>query len=392
MAIRIILWFLSLWLLSDMISGYFNHNGLKLFSVIFTILKLSLSLVLFYILLKNKNSLKWYLFILIPFVFLSILHVFISNGESVASTIFVFKITFVVLFYLSLNILFMKQYISFITLKYILFFNIFIISINCNLSYFGMGYSNYGITEEGAIIGGSGFFYAGNAVGGTMLALYALILYIYKDNLSYAIFFLVVFVTSGIGILSKTAIFGPLLLFFIYILIFHLTFIKSMFFISVFSLINLYYIEYIIGLVEQGVNRWLFFINSYGLDVFLLGGEKRLTHINETMNMFSDTPLYLFSGIGWYGKNENGFFDLLEAFGFFGLMLYLFLIIIIFKNISNGSRDALFISSSLFLIMFVSILSGHLVQSVMLAPFFSLLLLAYKYKFYEVGNENTNDK
>jgi O-antigen ligase len=110
----------------------------------------------------------------------------------------------------------------------------------------------------------------------------------------------------------------------------------------------------------------------------VLGGAKRLGFISDYLDSLIESPLLLLYGEGWVGETENNVFDLLEAFGVWGLAFYLIWAIWA-ANLYLSLRDKRHHSEKsivlvgILLLIFISAFAGHILQSAMLAPFIAML-------------------
>jgi hypothetical protein len=131
--------------------------------------------------------------------------------------------------------------------------------------------------------------------------------------------------------------------------------------------------------IEFAINRWSYFSDKFGIATFLLGGAKRLTFISAYIDSIARDPLRIFYGTGWVGYTENNIFDLLEAYGVWGLVFYL-LWFMWTSNMwlrgrgSTCARESLVGVFGMLVIILVSAFAGHILQSAMVAPFVALLV------------------
>lgn len=263
-----------------------------------------------------------------------------------------------------------------ICLRIVMFNSLFLVG-NIILAQMGVGYSNYTDGQDGSI-GGTGYFYAGNEVS-VALVFALLTLLLYRDKIS-ELFISVLGVLSGLVILSKVAILSSLTLF-----AFTLYRKSKLLFLSgglSISGLIVYYLNTIYFIFNSAINRWNYFIDLYGIEFFLLGGYKRVTHITEYIKSIIDEPLLLLIGFGWTGDIENNFFDLIQGYGFFvGGFIFIIWVVLLFPNFVNLTKygkvvefELIFCVSSM--LIFVSlVLAGHVVQSNLIVPFSSVYFL-----------------
>jgi hypothetical protein len=250
-------------------------------------------------------------------------------------------------------------------------------ALNVSLSYFNIGFSNYGVNKTGDFVGGTGFFYAGNEVGGVLTVLSGLGLYFFsKKGFLFTFFFALIFIVCSLGLLSKTALISVFLN--VTILIMLSSFYRRViivFFILVFAIILQQHIAEQIGLFWT---RLSYFANQQGWQTILLGGQKRETAIGVLSDIFLKNPISILIGHVWTGYTENNFFDLLEGFGILGYLFFIIPLIFFIKsfkkiNIKRDRRIVLLIFNCV-LILLVSILAGHIIQSGMNSLFLAILL------------------
>ena len=252
------------------------------------------------------------------------------------------------------------------------------------LSYFGFGFVNY-ISGEGQEFGGTGYFYAGNEVGVALLIACGAMLIVFNRRFSIVMFTIATTLVSGVLVSSKASILGAAIMTLSFVYFYNL--ILFGFFAGGSVVIAISQLTKIIDYFELAINRWEHFIELNGWADFLLGGNKRVEYIATYLDYMYSKPFLLFIGAGWTGIAENNFFDILEAFGLFGLLLMLlwakWLLLPLLKMFSyRGDRlsVAAFRAGALSaaLIFFVSIISGHTIQSSLIVPLLGIVCLSYK--------------
>ena len=195
------------WLLIDTVGGYFLNisEGNSLFNTVTRSLVLIIIFTVF-ILDKNIKGRTVPFFLIFIFFTLSALQYFIFRFETFDFDI-IFKLVLLPIFLILFNSQIEQGRITRKKLHKILYANIFIMALNVSLSYFNIGFSNYGVNKTGDFVGGTGFFYAGNEVGGVLTVLSCLGLYFYsKKGFAFTILFSIIFFICSLGLLSKTAL------------------------------------------------------------------------------------------------------------------------------------------------------------------------------------------
>ncbi|EJF07462.1 hypothetical protein ThvES_00004290 [Thiovulum sp. ES] len=372
------------WLMIDTLNGIIGYfKDLYIFSsffraIVFFVMYIYIYKYFYKNLFFNLTSALLFL--------LTIIHVILfANVESVKMVI---KVLMPLLMYFTFNIMLKKQHISFKNIKFIIIINTSVILLNLYLYYFGIGFDNYGIDDTTKLLkGGTGFFYAGNEVGATLIALLILNIFIfYKKNIIFISIVVMFFLIASLALMSKTAIFGVLLIYFLYLFSrYAVTTILSYLFVTITSTI-LYVYNIFIEQINLTIERWSYFYNEYGV-VYLFGGIKRWTHVHQWILDISANPFSLFYGTGWSGECENNFFDLLQAFGIAGFIIFIFWVGIFFKLFKTKKYNPkmYFVSLSYGILIGISFFAGHVMQSAMLSLF--LVLVSHSNKIYALSNK-----
>lgn len=377
-----------LWLIIDTISGYFLNNNISFLGnqSIGSLIRIFVFLLLFYINLKwynfNNNFVFLIIVVLFSLTFIHIMQAKTAIDVSFLSTIVkyyqnVIKIVLPVLFYFAVRIQIKKNLLTFSRLKKIIYLNSSILLINVFLFLFGIGFPRYGMTDKGEFQASVGYFFAGNEVSATMITLLAILqATLMHKNILLQLIVSAFFIAAALLTGSKVAIFGSLLIF-MFGIILRLSARKFMKFmpLAVSILVAVYFV--LQDSVMKTINRWKYFIDLYGI-IYTLGGIKRFNAIADYINDLKDSPSLFFYGVGWSGVCENGFFDLLQGYGIFGIMLYsvwFFWLFVIIKRMLKKNTMPIKISVlGYMLILGASYFAGHVVQSAMLAPFVAFLV------------------
>src|SRR5690625_1068452 len=340
--------FLFAWLLIDSINGFLMRTAGIFFGgfslgEVFRIVFLA-ALLLNFKVSKRKGEI---FFILMPFVFLTLA--------------FFQYLFFSIYFIVTLNVAFL----------YCMFILIFL--------FFCFGYFSFAY-QGGVLVGGKGFFFAGNQVGIVLLALYAILIFMHKQELKKILIITFTFLVAALITLTKTGIFGIILIFVVSIFSFHKRKrvpVMGLFITSSILLITIFH-EYI----NISISRWQYFISTNGFWVYMTGGDKRWREAGEYLIDFENSPLLFFIGSGWTGLAEQDLFDLIGAFGIFGVTVYIIWIYFAayaYKN-NNLMAEKLYIIFIFFIFLFTATFAGHVVHSAMLAPFVGMLANAHLLK------------
>jgi len=268
-------------------------------------------------------------------------------------------------------------------IKNIAFFNFGFLFANIIIAALGFGFGNYK-NADGESFGGTGFFFAGNEVGIALLMGLLSLLLLSKSR--YGVMLVAVLgLVSASFILSKTAIFGSLIL-----LASYLYSRSKGYFVLACSAVLGFFVFYwgrILSYYEMAVNRWLYFIDRSGFVTFLLGGEKRVQESLGVIATIEDDFSTLLFGHGWSGYSENNFFDLLQMFGLFGLFVFFFWTYVVLSgwtkyfslNKANFQNESIFVFKASvivsLLILAVSVIAGHTIQSSLILPFVGFLFI-----------------
>lgn len=333
--------------------------------------------LLFVIVLWSRDTDKWIPLGMLVFCFMfAAVHV-IGGRDDLEMIQKTSRLMLAPLFYLVIRDQILRGYLNWRGFLSICIANAAVLLGNLYLTFFRVGFSQYGSSEGGIFVGGSGFFYAGNEVGGTSMALLTLLL---AANIRMSMFrqllLIGLFVAAAIGLLSRTALGGTIILVVWALFLTRPRIAFGVLTIMVGSMTVAFqqYWPYI----EAVMARWKYFAGEFGVWIVVLGGAKRLGFIGDYIDSLIENPALLFYGEGWVGETENNFFDLLEAFGIWGLIFYLIWatwaanIYLSLRNQSHHSEKSIALVGFLLLIA-VSAFAGHILQSAMLAPFIAML-------------------
>lgn len=364
------------WLFIDAIGGYLQNNPTGESSFNSLIRGLILAAALLLLLLDTRIKGRW-----LPFGLLAVLLILTSiqyiffEKESLDLNV-LFKIILLPVFLVCIKSQLENGYLTSKKIELIININTLVLLFNICLSFFKIGYSNYGISKDGSFVGGTGFFYAGNEVGGVLLVLSGLGLYYYSGKkLVNLLLASIVYLLCAMGLLSKTALISVALnIFFIFFLSKPY---KSILVFFCLILISFFVQEYIISQLGLFWNRITFFAQQYSWQTVLTGGYKRQNALDDFFLLLQEMPGIIFIGNGWKGVMENNFFDVFEAFGIIGYVFFIIpghFFVQSLKRFSLKKKTYWIVIFNAFLIFIVSITAGHVLQSAMISPFLALLL------------------
>lgn len=256
--------------------------------------------------------------------------------------------------------------------------NAVVLVANLGLSVLGMGVPTY-VTEDGVAIGGSGFFFAGNEVSAAILFCTAALLVFYRDSTVGLPASLAAMVFSATALLSRAALGGTALM----SLLFVARRSKLQFLALCLAVGGLgwRFWDLVVATFQLAWTRWTFLAAEYGTSVSFLGGIKRLEEIGKYLRSIVYDPTLLLTGRGWSGAAENNLVDLVQAFGIFGLALFVGWIALLFPTVPRlllgrfvlRRDDAYFAAVSMILLVTLTI-AGHVVQSTLIVPFAGVYL------------------
>ncbi len=386
--LKIVFYIELFWLLIDSISGYLLNNDIifpgnqSVGSLIRIFVFIFFLLILFkYVPVTHDVP----LFLLVLTILMAFIHsLYFSTSNVINDFQFGSKIILPILFYYVIRLQIHFRYLNEQRLKLVVYFNSFVLLGNVLLAFWGIGFGNYGVDEYGNMLGGKGFFYAGNEVNGALLALYCLVLILFftADKKKYFVITIIsfIFLIASIILLSKTSIVGFIIISFY---IFATSFKKTRAIQIAFSIALAVGITYPlwINFLLAAIDRWTYFMNlSSGFVDFATSG--RSLRVESFFELYKEnSPTLLLWGGGWMGIQSVGFendaLDMLISFGIVGIIIYAIWIgwaVSNFKKYlkarNQSARNAAF---SIFLFLMISITAGHVMYSAMIAPFIASL-------------------
>jgi hypothetical protein len=385
-------------ILVDMINGYLIRNGIMSISILFKLLILGLIVI---DLFRNKiliNKIGGLIFILLGYL---IIHFFIVSDLLIvlSGLDWLIKFISIVIFYLFFSYLIKnnKEEKIFLFAKYSFIFLVF----NFLLGFLGFGYHMYG--NEEAQIGTKGFIFAGNEISAAIIVSGAMLQMRFIENKEYKKFIIiaVLMLTMGGLLTSKVSIIASILITLFFPLIKaseNLKYLKMkkqdfyfssviLIFIPMVSIGVIYYALFVANLMD----RLTYFYAKVDL-VTLIFSSRNIWAI-EAINAFYYQYTffeYLFGASqGWFsfiGEDkmvEIDFIDFLMTYGIIGVFFsYGFLGFFYYKLIkykyTNPYYGYLFFI--LFLIISMSLTSGHILNSGIAGALIGALFSMVNYK------------
>lgn len=363
----------------DSLSGFFQNNGGSFFGQnLSAIIRIGvfLALVSFAVLLGRKRDFT-VLFLTSALVLFALwVQVLWSTMEDLAYSA---QVTIKVLLPLFLipvvSIQVKERILTRKSLALLVVVNSTCLIANVLLGYFSIGFDNYGATLSGEFKGGRGFFYAGNEVAGTLLALLALNVLLFFRSMTLMLIIFASFFSAAIGLLSKAALAGCVVIFIIYIFVATKRHALAMSLVAI-VVTGAFYTS-IINALQFGIGRWAFQSEKYGFITMILGGEKRLQNASRIITEIIENPFSLLFGLRWSGEAENNLVDLIEGYGLLGFALVLFwlfrAITAATKNMAHDKRVGWISLVSMLMLLSVSVFAGHILQSAMISIFIVIL-------------------
>lgn len=383
--------FFTFLLLVDSIDGYFLIHNIKFpIGIIY-------KAILMFLLFVRLCSVKEATFIIYTqFLFCVLLffhHSFFKNGGEIAISLLIgsyFKFIGAVWTYLYFCDYVIKEKDKAINnITKILFINATIVIINIILGIFGIGYSSYGMEDNGSNVGYQGFFYAGNELSGVILILFSFILYYLakqysshskKYVLSATILMIVATLTA-----TKAPIIAMILSLFFIPRIINIKSPKTWNYIlkNIFKLliILIFFIGIAYFIIDSSIgSRWEYAWNVVDGNVlaFLLSGrDSYLQEIIKNIHTLHFSEFVL----GIVTKNLTVEMDPIDAFlnyGIIGFMgFYAFYLYLLLKNIwinkkcnNSDAKYAIYLNS---LLLLISSVAGHILFSGMVNFFIGII-------------------
>ncbi|MFT5758753.1 MAG: hypothetical protein ACI9LM_003501 [Alteromonadaceae bacterium] len=384
---HLVVWMLSIYLLIDIVSGFFVIQlGIDIkVSLLFKTL-----LFLILITLIARYKFKYFLLLFFSILLFSIAPVvelfrlpeiffFISDFG------YIIKILMPVTVFLYLRII--HEYAPVYTEKWIriaLWSNFYCLLFNLFLGALGFGRASYELPGQESV-GSNGYIYAVNELGPTFIVLFGFMLHIIWNNYKkYYVFFAVLTLLCGVLVATKTAMLSAFLLIFLIPLFnernlfYRLTWLKIKLFVPamvMLSLLVFYIIEFleVLGLYDKMM--WVF--SQKGVLGLLWSGRNEYTAKLFDVYIYHSTLFQQFFGQGSGGVAEHltikysAEVDSVDTLVWFGMLGLLFCLSVNFYFIRKAASFLLDSNSKMapcvllinILILALSQLSGHVWMS-----------------------------
>jgi hypothetical protein len=311
-----------------------------------------------------------------------------GENDIVKETQFYFKILLPILLYEVILIQLSKGELNKNRIKKIVSINAIVIISNLLLGFFGIGFGNYGENEAGEMIGSKGYFYAGNEVSATLIAIFALFMAVYKEELrrNFIMFFTVIgiFFIASLMSLSKTSLIGFFLVF-AFVIYQYFSLSKKIIIVLSFAIASIATQPWWYPILDLAIDRWEFFWEKTDfLDFITSGRSERVVFYFKWFNG-ADTFWQLFMGGGQraiveVGLFENDLLDLTISSGLLGLFFYGVWISWAWSGLKTRKKrhasEGPFVFYVMSIFILLSVIAGHVIYSATLAPFIALIALA----------------
>lgn len=383
------------WLLVDMFSGYLQNHGIFLPGnqtvsalVRIGVVALFLAIVLRYVALRRQLILALLLLCIVWILSHAMGFSLTGQGDVIADVQFHLKLMLPVLLFAVLKVQMERGALDGTKIRRIILLNAFILILNLFLGLFGIGFGNYGESETGELIGSKGFFYAGNEVSATLVAIFALIIFVHRDSLkkhSLSILAVVgLFFVVSLMSMSKTSLLGFILVT-LFALYNYLSLANKIKFGTMLTAVLLVSAPYWMPLLQLSIERWEYFwtLRPDFLDFITSGRSDRIEDYVAWLTG-ADTPLTWIFGAGQMpsgvvGLFENDLLDVTRGSGLLGLLFYgvwsWWASRGLSARVQHHRREGDFTLYMVGMFLVLSIVAGHVIYSATLAPFIALLAL-----------------
>lgn len=383
------------WLLVDMFSGYLqNHNiylpGNQTVSALVRVgvVALFLAILLRHMTLKRQLILAL-LLLCIAWILVHAMSFSLSaEGDVIADVQFHLKLMLPVLLFGVLQVQMECGALDGTKVRRIVLLNAFVLVLNLSLGLFGIGFGNYGESATGELLGSKGFFYAGNEVSATLVAIFALIIFVYREPLKRRSLLMLgvagLFFIVSLMSMSKTSLIGFLLVT-LFALYNYLSLANKIKFSTMLAVALLATIGYWLPLLQVSIDRWEYFwvVRPDFLDFITSGRTERIeTYLAWLTGGGTPAPWIFGQGQfppGTLGLFENDLLDMTRGSGLLGLLFYG-----IWSGwaghgladkLRRGWPEGVFAFYMIAMLLVLSIIAGHVIYSATLAPFIALLAL-----------------
>lgn len=379
----IIKFILTFWVIIDLVNGIFFIYFPELSNLISfgMAIRVVVWIFLFIKILHSRKHIPILstIFLIIILTFDLLLRIMFYNENSIIGELQMnLKITMPILFFFVIQDEMKNGRICILELKKILYFNLVVIIVNVILGILGIGFSRYN-TNISFVEGGQGFFYSGNEMNATFILISGLMLGVgllegYKHSKLTWIWIFMFLISSLM--FSKTAIIGTIIILFLvwlnkfkkplYILK------QGLILLSILGLSSPFWSVYI----KRAVERWRYFID-YAPNLFSGVSSSRIDRFPVIIDLVKKNKESIIWGLGpvnsGFVQLEMDFIDQFWKIGIIGLFVPFYFWFIIIKNILLSRRYRIFLIGLYVLILMIAVLSGHVIESAMIAPFLAIL-------------------
>lgn len=289
-------------------------------------------------------------------------------------------------FYFKLSLA--NSFVSVSDIKNICLFNFFVIAGNIFIGLMGFGFPVYTSSDSEVSVGIKGFFFAGNELSAVYLLLTSMFLAFYARDLkrSYLYFILLVLFLMSATMATKTAI-GGMLILAIATIIYRKKYIdrtpfnfKNIFLVSI-SVLSITVVSVYLFTQSAAFERMKFYFEEFSnIYKFLMSGRDdflaRKLHIFISENNFFKFML----GMGETFSVEIDPFDTFFKFGLIGFFVIYLIYFYLYRRVfsyyfnNNNFYELSIINLALMMVFFQSFISGHVLFSGMLGPFYGMVL------------------
>ncbi len=392
------------WLLVDMFSGYLQNHGILLFGNL-TVSALVRVLVMFlfsaiivrYSKVMRFPTLTLFLICLIWILGHGIATILGGKNDVLADLQFHMKLMLPVLLFGVLQVQMEHDSLDSHKVRRIVLLNGAILIFNLWLGFFGIGFGNYGESDSGELLGSKGFFYAGNEVSATLVAIFALVIFLYRDRLKQNLFLMsvvgIMFFFSSIMSMSKTSLLGFLMVM-VFAVCNYLSLARKVRFGAIITVIVLAATPFWLPLLQVAIGRWEYFweLRADFFDFITSGRTGRVERYMSWLTS-ADTPLPWIFGAGQMHGDaassfENDLLDLTMDSGLLGLLFYsiwgTWAASGLYAWMRHRRTEGAFTLYMVGIFLVLSIVAGHVMMSATLAPFITLLALTSSRYFPDI--------
>ena len=365
-----LIWFSFLiWLIVDTITGYYLNAGIQV--PISQVFKLGVLLLVLFRIFK-----RYFLLISVVFLYFILYAIHIVQMEEKLSDSLIllskFFSTLFIYLYLTSFVRKIPELLFFKLIFYVFLVGLMTLVVNVILGYLGFGYYTYSTFETG----NKGFFYAGNELGGICAVLFPFFLWRALDR-SYLIFLFlsILFSFIGLSIGTKSCLIVALMSI-IVLPLFRMNILVSIQYLLLGVILFVCFSFFIDGFMRM--DTYLNIISRFEtedvVDV-IFSGRNQFWEMEKSEVFYNDIMVHLL-GLGGNRSVEMDPMDILLNYGYLGMIyvctFFFIMIYRVLKNIRNRESKYVVIFIDL-IILFMSIVAGHIVFSSMAGLYITLI-------------------